>query len=71
MGNFWATTNRTVKQVINEKIQVLRDFYIVDDDNELDIRKMLTEAINNAPDRDPDVVVDRIARNMITERLSD
>lgn len=70
MGNFWASTNRSKRQVINEKINVLRDFYIVDNDNELDIRKKLAAEIDNAPDKDPDAVADRFARALITARLS-
>lgn len=69
MGNFYAPKERSVKQVINEKIQVLRDFYIVDDENENAVRKKLLAEISNAPDKDPDVIADRIARAMITEKL--
>ena len=71
MGNFWAPKERTVKHVINDKLKVLRDFGVVDDENELSIKKKFTDAFINAPGKDPDIIADRIARTMIMEKLSD
>ena len=70
MGNFWASTNRSTKLVINEKIRVLRDFCIVDDSNEIAIRNRLLAEINSNPDKDPDIIADRIARRMISDKLT-
>lgn len=70
MGNFYAPKERSTKQVINEKIRVLRDFCIVDDKNENSVRNKLLAEINNNPDKDPDIIADRIARRMISDKLS-
>lgn len=61
---------RTVEQIVEEKIQVLRDFYIVDDRNEEEIRTLLTDAVNAEPNRDPDFIVDKVAKNLIADKLA-
>ena len=59
----------TDKQVINAKIQVLRDFYIVDDKNEDEIRNLLECALRAEPHKDRDVILDREAKKLIEEKL--
>lgn len=60
---------RTTEMIVNEKIRVLHEFYIVDGNNEESIRNMLTKAIKDRPDSNPDAIADRIARSLIAEKL--
>ena len=60
---------RTVDTIVNEKIKVLREFYVVDIHNEESIRNMLLKAINERPDSNPDAIADRIAKSLIAAKL--
>lgn len=59
----------TDQQAVDAKIQVLRDFYIVDDDNEDEIRNILEQALKAEPHKDRDVILDREAKKLIEEKL--
>ena len=59
----------TIDDIINEKIKVLRDFYIVDATNEESIRNELVIAVRDNPHRDPNAVIDSIAKTLIAEKL--
>ena len=65
----YRKTERSIETIVNEKIKVLREFYVVDDYNEESIRNMLLTAIRDRPDSDPDAVADRVARPLIASRL--
>lgn len=68
-SKYYKTKIVTVEDIINEKIKVLQDFYIVDAENEESIRNMLITAVRDNPHRDPNVVVDGIAKTLIAEKL--
>lgn len=57
------------ERAIDEKISVLRDFYVVDDKNEVEYRSILKKAIAAEPGCDIYLVLDRAARKMIDGRL--
>ena len=57
------------ERAIREKLGVLRDFYIVDDNNEAEYRAILQKAIDERPNGDVDMVLDRTARKLIDGRL--
>lgn len=62
-------TTRTRDRAIDEKLRVLRDFCIVNRDNEEEYRKVLLNAILKEPDTHFDIVLDRVARKMIGEKM--
>ena len=57
------------ERAIREKLGVLRDFYIVDDNNEAEYRVILQKAIDERPNGDVDMILDRTARKLIDGRL--
>lgn len=60
----------TPDEAIEEKIQVLKDFYVINNrKQEESVRAKLKQALANEPRRDPYIVLDRVARVMILERL--
>lgn len=64
-------SERTFEQAINEKMKVLRDFYIVDKRNEKIIEQKLIDAVKAEPNKNFDIVIDRVAHTMIMNRLND
>lgn len=58
-----------LKTLINEKIKVLKDFYIVDRKNEAEIRAYLEKVLADNPKGDPRIVLDRAAAPLIQEKL--
>ena len=60
---------KTMNQIIEEKLQVLEDFYIVDNSNREEIKKAIVCAIRENPKSNPDYVVDRFAKNLIANKL--
>ena len=64
-------STRTAKKAIEEKLKVLREFCIVDIRNEAMIRERLEKAIADKPDLNFDLVLDREARRMISEKLGE
>lgn len=65
------TPKRTAETAVKEKLKVLREFCIVDDRNETVIRERLEKAIADKPDLNFDVVLDRMAKRMINEKLGE
>lgn len=61
---------RTAKKAVEEKMLVLEEFCIVDKNNEREIRAMLWEAIHKYPNRDFDIVLDQVAKALISEKLN-
>lgn len=61
--------DRTVDMVVDEKIIILSEMCVVDRKNEKDIRAKLYEEIRKYPGTDPDIVVDRMARTLISKRF--
>jgi hypothetical protein len=62
-------TTKSNKTLVNEKMRVLKEFYIVDDDNRDEIRAYLEAALAQYPNRDPAVVLDHAARTLIKNKL--
>ena len=60
----------TLKRAIREKMKVLRGFCVVNDENEERIRHALETAVAMEPEHDYELVLDRYARKMITEKLN-
>lgn len=60
---------RDVKQAIDEKIRVLKDFYIVDNSNEKTIRAQMQAEITKRPDVEFDRVLDSFAKKLIDKKL--
>lgn len=63
------TPQRGVKEAVDEKIRVLKDFYIVDTDNENTIRAQMKAELNRRSDVDFDRVLDSFAKRLIEEKL--
>lgn len=57
-----------VKTAVNAKMRVLRDFYVVDDDNESQIRGELEAAVRESKSLDYNRVLDRVARDLINAK---
>lgn len=60
----------TKKQAVRAKLKVLRDFGVVDDDNEYSIKEQLNDAIKANPYRDYEIVLDQVAQEMIMKKLA-
>ena len=58
----------SLKTAINSKIRVLRDFYVVDDDNESRIRGELENAVRESRSLDYNRALDRKARDLINAK---
>ena len=59
----------SVKQAINAKMKVLREFCVVDKKNEDSIRKYLQAAVDANPNHDYEHVLDRAAQVLIKQKL--
>lgn len=57
------------KQAVEAKLQILRDFYIVDHDNQQEISDLLFAAIKANADKDRDRILDREAKKLIEQKL--
>lgn len=62
-------TTRSRDRAIEDKLQVLRDFCIVDRGNEEEYRKVLLNAILKEPDTHFDIILDRVAKKLIGEKM--
>lgn len=60
---------RDAKQAIEEKIRVLKDFYIVDKSNEEPVRAQMQAELDKRPEVDFDIVLDRFAKKLIGKKL--
>lgn len=69
MARGWCKPERTIDVVVEEKMQVLEDFYIVDSNNYDEIKSMLICAIREHPLSSPDSVADRVAKDLISRKL--
>lgn len=58
-----------IETAINAKIRVLRDFCVVDDENESAIRNKLVGAVRDSRSSDYDRVLDCVARKLIAGKL--
>ena len=61
---------RNLNQAIKEKMKVLREFYVVDKDNEKEIKQQLIDAVDAEPEKDFDIVLDRVAHTLIERKLN-
>ena len=59
----------SLKQAVSSKMRVLRDFYIVDDKNKNEYKKILLNAVAKYPNRDYEIVLDQTAAKIISERF--
>ena len=65
------TAKRTdLKWVVIDKMQVLKDFGIVDEQNYAEYEEMLYAAVREHPDSDPRSVLDRFVRPIIMKKLN-
>lgn len=62
--------DRTPEKAIKEKLQVLRDFGIVDDDNEENLRNEMERAIVARPNTHFDRILDRFATDLYRQKLA-
>lgn len=67
----YVPVERTLDQAIQEKIKVLKEFYVVDNRNEETIKQQLIDAVNAEPNKNFDIVIDRVAHTLIQRKLSD
>lgn len=62
--------DRTPEKAIKEKLQVLRDFGIVDDDSEEHLRNEMERAIAAHPNTHFDRILDRFATDLYRQKLA-
>ena len=62
--------DRTPEKAIKEKLQVLRDFGIVDDGSEENIRNEMERAIAARPNTHFDRILDRFATDLYRQKLA-
>ena len=60
-----------VDTYIYKKIKLLKDFTVVNEDNEEEIKGMLYDAAKKYPNRNHEVIVDAVARHLIKKRLNE
>ena len=60
-----------VDTYIHKKIKLLKDFTVVDEDNEEEIKGMLYDAVKKYPNRNHEIIIDAVARNLIKKRLDE
>lgn len=63
---------RTAEIAIRQKIKVLKDFYVIDETDprsEILMREKLEKAVAAEPDKHFDLVLDRLARDLIRDKL--
>ena len=58
------------KTLVSRKMKVLKEFYIVDEENKNEIRAYLEEALRKYPERDPEIVLDQAASLLIQRKLN-
>lgn len=63
-------SDRTPEKAIKEKLQVLRDFGIVDDDSEEHLRNEMERAIAACPNTHFDRILDRFATDLYRQKLA-
>lgn len=63
-------TKPTLKQAVNNKLKVLRDFYIVDDRNKKKYKGILLDAVAKYPDRDYEIVLDQAAAKILNQHFN-
>ena len=63
-------TTLSSERLIDDKMRVLRDFYVVNDANRFWIRERLEKAVAANPNSDPAFTLDRIARELIMTSLN-
>ena len=61
----------STKTLLKEKLKVLREFYIVDDRNEDEIKKYLEQALIDRPNNDPQSVLDQAASVLIKKKFKE
>ena len=59
----------SVKEALNEKMKVIKELYIVDKNNEQEIREQLQAEINAHPEKDYEQVLDTVARTLIDSKF--
>ena len=66
-------TRRERRSAVSDKLKVLKDFCIVDDDNKDKYRKVLTKAVDDAMANNPEVdifaVLDSVTHDIIKKKL--
>ena len=69
--NYSKARRRTLEQAVYEKLNVLKEFCIVNRMNEEEYRKILLDAAKSEPDRNYDVVLDQVARDLIKKKIEE
>ena len=62
--------HKSVKIAVDAKMRVLRDFKIVNSKNEDEYRAILTNALDGVAPEDRELVLDRLARPWIQEKIN-
>ena len=69
--NYSKARRRTLEQAVYEKLNVLKEFCIVNRKNEDEYRQILMDAAKSEPDRNYDVVLDQVARDLIKKKFEE
>lgn len=56
---------------IHKKIKLLKDFTVVNEDNEEEIKGILYDAVKKYPNRNHEIIIDAVARHLIKKRLDE
>ena len=60
-----------VDTYIHKKIKLLKDFTVINEDNEEEIKRMLYDTVKKYSNRNHEVIVDAVARHLIKQRLDE
>ena len=60
-----------VDTYIHKKIKLLKDFTVVNEDNEEEIKGMLYGSVKKYPNRNHEIIIDAVARHLIKKRLDE
>ena len=59
-----------VDTYIHKKIKLLKDFTVVNKDNEEEIKGILYDAVKKYQNRNHEIIVDAVARHLIKQKLN-
>lgn len=69
--HYLSSDRFNVQRAVEEKLNVLRDFSVVNDENENNYRAELLKAIANRPGQSPQRALDMAAKRMISDYLDE
>jgi hypothetical protein len=68
--DYYGATLITPEKAVKDKLNVLREFQVVDKNNEHDIKRIHENAIQAEPNKDFQIILDRVSHTLIMNKLN-